>query len=157
MGQWVTDQVRPQHELLWLSSRHQTGKTLPCNAEHVRLYILALWRFLGHWKTHTWERPPVTGLQMSAQAVVTNPELEEPGEGVAPCLGRVGGLHPWEPPAACTGRPKLSPQQGCKSHVCFPTMIQEVSHTHMKAQHRQEWLIAVSEPHQSFGIWGFGL
>lgn len=133
-------------------------ETLPCNAEHVGLYILALQHFLGHWKSlYTWECLPVTGLQISAPAVVTNPELEElGGGGAAPHLGRVGGLHPWEPPAACTGRPKLSPQQGCKSHVCFPTMIPGgFTHTHTKAQHQQEWLTAVSEPHQSLGVWGF--
>lgn len=66
---------------------------------------------------------PVTGLQISAWAGLTNPELERPGEGIAPCSGRVRGLQPWETTSACTGRPKLSPQQGCESHICFPTMI----------------------------------
>lgn len=64
-------------------------ETLPCNAEHVGLYILALQHFLGHWKSlHTWECLPVTGLQISAPAVVTNPELEELGGGGSSTLGK---------------------------------------------------------------------
>jgi len=72
---------------------------------------------------------------------VTDPQLEELEEGATPRSGGVGGLHPWEAPAACTGMPKLSPQQeGCKGHVYFPTVTREGGrgvHTCTKAQHQQ--------------------
>lgn len=98
-GQWVTGQVRPQHELLSCSSRHQTGKIPPRDAEHVGLYILG-----------TLIQDRVADFGPSS-----DPELEELGEEVAPCLGRAGGLHPGEPPLACMGRGKSSPSKGARS------------------------------------------
>lgn len=39
---------------------------------------------------HTWECPPMTGLQISIQAGVVNPEFEEPGEGSSSFMLRKG-------------------------------------------------------------------
>lgn len=86
----------------------------------------------------TWECPPVPGLQISAWAGVTNPELEEQGEGVAPHSGRVGELHPWEAPAACMGRPKVT-------HT--------YTHTHKLNTSRNDWQWSTS-PTSPFVVGG---
>lgn len=139
MEPWVTDQVSPQHELLWLSSRHQTGKLCLCGAEHKGLYILALWRFLGYWKRNSAHLgTPTCSWVVDFSLGSTNSELEELGEEVAPCLGSGGMASPMGT-TCCLQREAqaLSParvQETCllPNLSLFPGGF---SHAHPKAQH----------------------